>query len=44
METDSDEIISTKSPLMTTANISYESHRHRCVATEEEIPVMCGVR
>lgn len=44
VETDSDEIISTKSPLMTTANISYESHRHRCVATEEEIPVMCGVR
>lgn len=30
-ETDSDEIISAKSLLMTTANISYKSHRRRCV-------------
>lgn len=33
-ETDSDEIISAKSLLMTAANISSDSHRRRCVIAE----------
>lgn len=43
-ETDGDEIISIKSLLMTTANISYKSHRRRCVIAATEIYTVCKVR